>query len=172
MKGLFAGSAVEPVINNPDQLTVLVDGVKVTFLAYPFPVLTPFVSIGNLNLLSIPEIAPTKAYSIGRCGTYKDSVDLYFVLKGGYTTPTAPASSNTSRILLFNCSFAPSKARTIGCGKNRLLPFSPAAEQHCSLAKCFLNLLSEGENGVWLLEEAGKPFAGEAFNGLNFVVAA
>ncbi len=31
-KTVFAGCTVEPIINNPDELTILVDAVKVTFL--------------------------------------------------------------------------------------------------------------------------------------------
>jgi hypothetical protein len=31
-------------------------------------------------MLSVKEIAATKAYTIGRRGTYKDYVDLYFII--------------------------------------------------------------------------------------------
>ncbi len=44
------------------------------------------VLLGGLSLLSIREIAATKAYSIGRRGTYKDYIDLYVILKDGYTS--------------------------------------------------------------------------------------
>jgi len=85
-KTVFAGCTVEPIINNPDELTILVDAVKVTFLCYPFPRIEPLVLLGGLSLLSIREIAATKAYSIGRRGTYKDYIDLYVILKNGYTS--------------------------------------------------------------------------------------
>lgn len=39
------------------------------------------ISENNIFFLSIKEIAATKAYTIGRRGSYKDYVDLYFVLK-------------------------------------------------------------------------------------------
>jgi len=42
----------------------------------------------NVPLLSVREIAATKAYTIGRRGSYKDYVDLYFILLEGYTTLT------------------------------------------------------------------------------------
>jgi hypothetical protein len=32
---------IAPLVNSPDELTILVDGVKVTFLSYPFPILDP-----------------------------------------------------------------------------------------------------------------------------------
>jgi hypothetical protein len=41
------------------------------------------VSTEGLKLLSVAEIGATKAYSIGRRGTYKDYVDLYFIIKDG-----------------------------------------------------------------------------------------
>jgi len=75
-----------PLVNNSDELTVVINGVKLTFLNYPFPVLDPFEIYEGLPLLSVREIAATKAYTIGRRGSYKDYVDLYFVLAEGHTT--------------------------------------------------------------------------------------
>ena len=77
---------VSPLVNSPEELTVLVDGVKVTFLSYPFPTFDPFVSLDGVFALSVPEIAATKAYTIGRRGSFKDYVDLYFVLTGRHAT--------------------------------------------------------------------------------------
>jgi hypothetical protein len=76
----FANAEVLPLINNADELTTLVNGVKVTFLRYPFPPDEPFVVYDNVPLLSIRDIAVTKAYTIGRRGSYKDYVDLYFIM--------------------------------------------------------------------------------------------
>jgi hypothetical protein len=39
-------------------------------------------------LLSVREIAATKAYTIGRRGAYKDYIDLYFILSEQHTTLT------------------------------------------------------------------------------------
>jgi hypothetical protein len=86
VKHVFAGVTVQPIINNPDELTVLIDTVKVTFLRYPFPLIDPLVTMGGLRLLSIKEIGATKAYSIGRRGTYKDYIDLYVILKDRHAT--------------------------------------------------------------------------------------
>jgi hypothetical protein len=80
VKKTFAGFPVEPVINNPDELTAFIDQVKTTFLSYPFPVVDPLVSLDGLRMLSVKEIGATKAYTIGRRGTYKDYVDLYFIV--------------------------------------------------------------------------------------------
>lgn len=79
-KRIFAGFPVEPAINNPDELTAFIHNVKVTFLSYPFPVIEPLVLVDRLQMLSVKEIGATKAYTIGRRGTYKDYVDLYFII--------------------------------------------------------------------------------------------
>ena len=87
VRRLFGGtSEIAPLVNNAEELTVLVNGVKITFLRYPFPPHAPFVIYENVPLLSIPEIATTKAYTLGRRGSYKGYVDLYFVIAEGYTT--------------------------------------------------------------------------------------
>jgi hypothetical protein len=78
--------SISPLVNNPEELTVLVDGVKVTFLSYPFPTFETLVRLGEVFVLSIREIAATKAYTIGRRGSFKDYVDLYFVLGGGHAS--------------------------------------------------------------------------------------
>ena len=80
VKGVFPGISVEPVVNNPDELTAFVGSVKMTFLSYPFPLIEQLVWVGGLRMLSIKEIGATKAYTIGRRGTFKDYVDLYFII--------------------------------------------------------------------------------------------
>jgi hypothetical protein len=77
---VFPAAELSPLVNNADELTVLVNGVKITFLAYPFPAREPFVRYEGVPLLSVREIAATKAYTIGRRGSFKDYVDLYFVI--------------------------------------------------------------------------------------------
>jgi Nucleotidyl transferase AbiEii toxin, Type IV TA system len=78
--------SISPLVNNPEELTVLVDGVKMTFLSYPFPTFETLVRLDEVFVLSIREIAATKAYTIGRRGSFKDYVDLYFVLAGGHAS--------------------------------------------------------------------------------------
>jgi len=76
----FPDLPVAPTVNNPDELTVFIDSVKLTFLSYPFAVIEPLASLDGLPALSVREIGATKAYTIGRRGTYKDYVDLYFIV--------------------------------------------------------------------------------------------
>jgi hypothetical protein len=80
VRRVFAEADISPLVNNADELTLLVNGVKITFLRYPFPLRAPLVVYDDVRLLSVPEIAATKAYTIGRRGSYKDYVDLYFII--------------------------------------------------------------------------------------------
>jgi len=82
----FDTADLVPLVNNSDELTLLVNGVKLTFLRYPYPPHDRLYAYKKVPLLSVPEIAATKAYTIGRRGAYKDYVDLYFSIADGYTT--------------------------------------------------------------------------------------
>lgn len=85
-KKVFSGNLVSISVNNPDELTVFVDGIKVTFLRYPFSALSDFADYEGIRMLNIKELAATKAYTIGRRGSYKDYIDLYFVLKENHSS--------------------------------------------------------------------------------------
>lgn len=86
VKKVFNGYVVKPLINTKDELTVLVDGVKITFLYYPFPVLMNFQNMEGLNVMDKKEIGATKAYVLGRRAVLKDYIDLYFLLNDSYIT--------------------------------------------------------------------------------------
>jgi hypothetical protein len=88
VRQVFPEADISPLINNADELTALANGVKVTFLRYPFPPDEPFVVYENVPLLSVRDIAVTKAYTIGRRGSYKDYVDLYFIITERHATLT------------------------------------------------------------------------------------
>src|SRR3989344_8475110 len=79
----FKDSEIKIVLNSAGQLTVLVEGVSVTFLTYQFPMFHPPIDFEGVKMLPIIEIAATKAYVLGRRATYKDYVDLYFVTSEG-----------------------------------------------------------------------------------------
>lgn len=84
VKRVFSESAISPLVNNPDELSVLIDEIKITFLKYPFPILNNFIDWDGLKILDIPELSATKAYTIGRRGSFKDYIDLFFVLLENY----------------------------------------------------------------------------------------
>lgn len=75
-----------PMVNNSGELTLTIDGTKITFLTYPFPIIRDLVDFNDLKLLSLPELAATKAYTIGRRGSLKDYVDLYAIISGQHAT--------------------------------------------------------------------------------------
>ena len=66
-----------------DELSLFIDDVLVTFFHYPFPVepklIWPKCGLKMPDLLSL---AAMKAYALGRRNTWKDYVDLYFIIKG------------------------------------------------------------------------------------------
>ena len=86
VKRIFFEKTVSASVNNQDELTVFVDEVKITFLHYPFSLVNDTIEYDEIKLLSIKEIAATKAYTIGRRGSLKDYVDLYFIISGSHAT--------------------------------------------------------------------------------------
>lgn len=78
---LFLGFQIQVILNTKDELTVIINNTKITFLFYPFKKILPLEKDGQIQILSIKEILTSKAYSIGRRGVYKDYVDLYIGLK-------------------------------------------------------------------------------------------
>ena len=78
--------SVSVLVNTKNELTVIAAGVKITFLHYPFILKYSTVETGIVPLSSIADIASMKAYTIGRRRSFKDYVDLYFILSKEYTT--------------------------------------------------------------------------------------
>lgn len=52
----------------------------------PFPLILDLLDYEGFKLLSVKEIAVSKAYTIGRRGSYKDYIDLYFVISEGHSS--------------------------------------------------------------------------------------
>ncbi len=79
------GKTINTLVESPEEYTVQIDGVKITFLEYPFPI-TATVSWENvISVSDMKTIASMKAYALGRRAKWKDYVDLYFVMKNGIT---------------------------------------------------------------------------------------
>ncbi len=68
-------------IENPNELTILVDGVKMTFFKYPFPILFSVALEGVIQIPDLITLAAMKAYALGKRAKWKDYVDLYFIFK-------------------------------------------------------------------------------------------
>lgn len=58
------------------------NGVKVSFFEYPYPLIAPKISFKeNAELAGLPDIAAMKLEAIGTRGSYKDFIDAYFLLQ-------------------------------------------------------------------------------------------
>jgi hypothetical protein len=71
---------VSVLVNSKNELTVRADEVKLTCLHYPFKLLAPTVPTYITPLANVRDIASIKAYTLGRRRSFKDYVDLYFIL--------------------------------------------------------------------------------------------
>lgn len=79
-KRVFAESAIAVTYAAPEQLDLSVDGVKITFLTYPYAPVEPLTEYEGIGLATIAEIAAMKAFALGKRLSYKDYVDWYFLL--------------------------------------------------------------------------------------------
>lgn len=69
------------LVEEEGRLHSLVDGIKVSFQYYPYPVLHPFLKMAGLNVAAIGDIACMKAIAISQRGEKKDFFDLVAILK-------------------------------------------------------------------------------------------
>jgi len=81
VRRIFRNFKVGVIISHPEQLTVAIDDINISFVRYPFPVILKLINYQEIKILPVLEIAAMKAYALGRRATLKDYVDLYFILK-------------------------------------------------------------------------------------------
>jgi predicted nucleotidyltransferase component of viral defense system len=86
VEALYPEKERKTLVSSSTELTMVIDGVKFTFLHYPFPVILPFNVTGPIPILAVKEILATKAYTIGRRGAFKDYIDIYSGLSGGHAS--------------------------------------------------------------------------------------
>jgi len=56
------------------------NGVKISFLEYPYPLIESKEQYGkNIYLASVPDIAAMKLEAVSSWGSYKDFIDIYFL---------------------------------------------------------------------------------------------
>ncbi len=71
-------------INNQDEKTLnaSLSGVKISFFEYPYPLISPRVKYNSdVYLAGKPDIAAMKLDAVAARGTYKDFIDIYFLLQ-------------------------------------------------------------------------------------------
>ena len=83
-----AGTSVKarPVLQESGQSSWEIGGVRVSFIAHPFPLVYPLQPYRGVSLADPREIALMKAYALGRRATARDYVDLYWLLKSRVIT--------------------------------------------------------------------------------------
>jgi len=84
IKKIFGEYKIKIEVNHPEQLTVKLNETGLTFVKYPFPLIFKLIKYKGIKILSVPEIAATKAFTLGHRATLKDYVDIYFILKEGH----------------------------------------------------------------------------------------
>jgi len=76
------GEDIQVIKQTADQLTFYTtSNIKLDFVYYWYPLLGPLVKTPSVNLASITDIAADKAATIGRRATWRDYVDIFFLLK-------------------------------------------------------------------------------------------
>ncbi|MGH8987968.1 MAG: hypothetical protein ACRDXC_05135, partial [Acidimicrobiales bacterium] len=80
------GGPTSYVVDQATEVTAVVDGVKVSFVGYPFPWTDQPTLAGSIHMASSAAILQMKAYAIGRRGTARDYADLGAGLRAQTTT--------------------------------------------------------------------------------------
>lgn len=81
VRSAFGRFPIKIVFRSKNQLNASIGGATVTFFSYPFPVFRKHLKWEGTKMLPISTIAVMKAYALGHRATYKDYVDLYFILR-------------------------------------------------------------------------------------------
>lgn len=68
------------LVNQKDEYTVIVDGVKITFLFYDFKINYKNKFKDIIKMPDLLTLAAMKAYALGMRAKWKDYVDLYFIM--------------------------------------------------------------------------------------------
>src|SRR3989344_1107232 len=76
------GEKTRFLIQNTDQVTLITpENIKLDLVYYPYKLITSQVTTPSVKLASIKDIAADKATTIGRRATWRDYVDIFFLLK-------------------------------------------------------------------------------------------
>lgn len=81
LENILPSAKVQVKVSQTDQLTVAVNSVQISFIKYPFSIFSSYKKWKGLKLIPAHTIAAMKAYTLGRRATFKDYVDLYYVIK-------------------------------------------------------------------------------------------
>lgn len=73
--------SVSIIKKSPNIIIFSIDGIKVDFVNYKYPLLDTIKHIDGIRLVSDKDIAAMKLNAIAGRGSKKDFIDLYFLLK-------------------------------------------------------------------------------------------
>lgn len=71
----------EVLVDNPNELTIFIDNVKMTFYKYPFNINFDLLFLDVINIPDLLTLGAMKAFALGKRAKWKDYVDLYFIFK-------------------------------------------------------------------------------------------
>ena len=69
------------LVDHTNELTIVVDGIKITFLKYPYKIDFPEKYVEIIYMPNLLSLSSMKAFALGRRVKWKDYVDIYFILK-------------------------------------------------------------------------------------------
>jgi predicted nucleotidyltransferase component of viral defense system len=81
LQALAHAGRVQTLKKSKNMLIVTLNDIKVDFVNYTYPLIYPVVSVGNIRLASIQDIAAMKLNAIAGRGVKKDFIDVYYLLK-------------------------------------------------------------------------------------------
>lgn len=73
------------IVNQLDELTLVVRGVRLTFFRYPYEIVYSENLPGVIGMPSLLTLSAMKAFALGMRAKWKDFVDLYFILKDQFS---------------------------------------------------------------------------------------
>lgn len=76
------GDNINVQVDNSDLLLFTTsNGVKLDFVYYPYQALNKVVKTKPISMFALEDLASDKAYVIGRRATWRDYVDMFFLIK-------------------------------------------------------------------------------------------
>ena len=69
------------LVDEPDELTLVVGDVKLTFCKYPYKINYPSKFEEIIKIPDLLTLAAMKTFALGRRAKWKDYVDIFFILK-------------------------------------------------------------------------------------------
>jgi hypothetical protein len=75
------GEIEHVIVDRFEEFTALINGVKITFLHYPYKINYEELFDESIKVPSILTLGAMKAYALGRRAKWKDYVDIYFISK-------------------------------------------------------------------------------------------